>query len=80
MKNIIGTPDYQIGTESPFGSVSCPKYISGTTSNEYFGKNDNSKQVKVEITTEEMSKLASLIFGWEMQTTYWSLEAYSEPS
>ena len=70
MKNIVDTNDTQIGNESPFGSVSCPKYIPGTASNENSGKNDISRQVKVEIAAEEKSKLTGLIFGLEMQTTY----------
>ena len=41
-------------------------------------KNDNLKQMKVEITAEEKSKLTSLVFRLEIQTTYWSSETCSE--
>ena len=41
-------------------------------------KNDNLKQMKVEITAKEKSKLTSLVFRLEIQTTYWSSETCSE--
>ena len=34
--------------------------------------------MKVEITAEEKSKLTSLVFRLEIQTTYWSSETCSE--
>ena len=43
-----------------------------------FWKNDNLKQVKVEVTAEKKSKLTSLLFGIETQTSSWSSEVYSE--
>ena len=58
--------DTQLGNESP---VSRPKYIPCTTSNKNSGKNDSSKQVKLEITAKEKSKLTSQIFELEIQTT-----------